>query len=215
VNAVTELIAAIEADPADAAPQLVIADLLQSEGDPRGELIVLDHAERAGALRDPDALERLLLLAAELSFPRATPDDPVLPFVRVDPNTTHFRVWHDGVRYELRYRPYQLAVMALDQRTGDYRDYRSMLQLESCTEGETAVLLAIFSDAIRAQTPLDELRFPYGTLPPPVYEGGPLRCYRLPLDFTVPRGILRNRYGLAARDYHRWNAIWQRLRAMP
>ena len=51
-------------------------------------------------------------------------------------------------------------------------------------------------------------------MPLPQYEGSPLRCYQLPLEFTIPRAILRNQHGLVARDYHRWHAIWERLRVM-
>ena len=73
------------------------------------------------------------------------------------------------------------------------------------------LIVAVLSDAIRAGTPFPELRFPFMRDPLPVYEGGARRVYRLPLAFTHPRGIERDRYGLAARDYHRWHALWHRL----
>src|SRR5688500_10475586 len=52
MTAEAELIAAIVADPDDAAAYLVYADYLQSRGDPRGDLIVLLHAGDADAERD-------------------------------------------------------------------------------------------------------------------------------------------------------------------
>ena len=73
------------------------------------------------------------------------------------------------------------------------------------------MILTLLGDAIRAGSPLAELRFPYVRIPLPTYDGGPLRAYRLPEVFTAPRGLARDRYGLAARDYHRWHAIWRRL----
>jgi len=63
------LLDAIRADPEDPAPQRAIANWLLEHGDPRGELILLDHRDRAGELHDPAAVERLLLLAAEYTFP--------------------------------------------------------------------------------------------------------------------------------------------------
>src|SRR5690606_36907118 len=57
MTVVKDLLTAIDADPEDEAPQLVIADLLIAEGDPRGELIVLDHRERTGQLDERDGLE--------------------------------------------------------------------------------------------------------------------------------------------------------------
>src|ERR1700704_5217520 len=90
-----ELQAAISTAPHDADPQLVLADLLLSADDPRGELIVLDQRDREGRLEEPAALERYALLAAAYGFPRVTPDDPVLPFA------SHY--WSGGGSYILRY----------------------------------------------------------------------------------------------------------------
>jgi uncharacterized protein (TIGR02996 family) len=100
VSVVQELLAAIEADPQDEASQMVIADHLQAEGDPRGDLIVLDHAERHGLLTEPAAIEQLLLLAAEYSFPRAEPEDPPLPWTLLAHKRYEAR--HAGARYQLR-----------------------------------------------------------------------------------------------------------------
>ncbi|MDQ3340098.1 MAG: hypothetical protein M4D80_33485 [Myxococcota bacterium] len=213
MSIVDELLDAIEDDPKDEASQLVIADYLQAAGDPRGDLIILDHAEKRGLLDGAEALEQILLLAAEYSFPRAEPDEPILPFTRRAPRgIPAYDLQHDGKRYALDW----------EEEREQYRfeirgTYVWFLPLDLgawWTEEQTRVIFTILSDVIRASAPFDELRFPYGTMPLPQYEGSPLRCYTLPTAFTIPRGILRNRYGLAARDYHRWHAIWQRLRAM-
>jgi hypothetical protein len=103
----------------------------------------------------------------------------------------------------------QLVDDALDETTFEYP---FDLPGRSWTAEQARVVLAILSDAIRAGTPLDVLRFPYMTMPLPSYDGGPLRCYQLPTEFTIPRSILRNRYGIAARDYRRWLALCDRLR---
>jgi uncharacterized protein (TIGR02996 family) len=73
VSIAAELLAVIAAQPDDPDPQLVLADHLLAAGDPRGELIVLDHLDRStpGSLTDPAALDRLLLLAATYGFPCA------------------------------------------------------------------------------------------------------------------------------------------------
>ena len=221
MSIVDELIAAIESDPSDEAAQLVIADYLQADGDPRGDLIVLDHAERRGLLDDPAALEQLLLLAAAYSFPRAAPDDPPLPFRCRRRQPTEYELLHDDHIYTLEYDEggwdarYQLRVRGVDAHEDEASVHAIELELaEPWTDEQARVVLAIISDAIRAWTPLDDLHMPYRSMPLPQYEGSPLRCYLLPLEFLIPRGLLRNRYGLAARDYHRWHAIWNRLRAM-
>ncbi|MEO8700100.1 MAG: hypothetical protein ABI867_08655 [Kofleriaceae bacterium] len=202
-----ELQAAIAADPGDEGPQLVLADLLLSAEDPRGELIMLDNLERStpGGLTDPEALERYLLLAAEYSFPRATPDELVLQFTGVN---ARYSATHEATRIDLRYSNRELTAR-LGERTMQWR-----LELErsdTWTADETIVILRLVSDAVRAGSPLHLLQFPFSRDPLPVYDGGPLRAYPLPKDFTKPRGISPRRYGLAARDYQRWMEVWRRL----
>lgn len=209
---ISRLLAAIEADPHDESAQLVIADHLQGQGDPRGDLIVLDYAERRGLLDDAEALERLLLLAADYSFPHAGPDAPNL-FERDD--GARFVALHQGLLYELFFNDRQRWELRISGNDRSIVDHWLPLNLGAeWTPDEERVVLTITSDAIHARTPMDDLRFPYGVMPLPQHEGSPLRCYTLPTEFTIPREILRNRYGLAARDYHRWHAIWQRLRVM-
>jgi uncharacterized protein (TIGR02996 family) len=221
VPAAAELVRAIEEDPDDPAPQLVIADWLLVHGDPRGELIVLDHRERAGQLTDPAALEQLLLLAAEYTFPCARePDESTLPFVGGGGFPVQYELDHGGHHYYVRYRHRDLSVTiddgAIDSGVAYPEAYADELDFSSdgdWVDEEAAETLAVLSDAIRAGTPFPELRFKAMRPQLPQYDGGSRRVYRLPEDFTRPRGLARDRYGLAARDYHRWHAIWNRIRA--
>ncbi len=108
-----ELVALVEAAaPDDDAAALVLADQLSALGDPRGELIVLDALDRAGRLDRPDQLERLLLLAAEYTFPRREPELPPLPWECVDRTTmpddrqfsVAYEVRRDAARYTFTFR---------------------------------------------------------------------------------------------------------------
>jgi uncharacterized protein (TIGR02996 family) len=224
VSVVSELLEAIEADPNDEASQLVIADYLQAEGDPRGDLIVLDHADQRALLDDPVALDQLAWLAATYSFPRAEPEPPMLPFSRV---SSGFELVYEGERYTLaqaeRGRHGYIVITdaqhprpALDALDDEDRSHSLDIELaQPWDEDQTAIILTIVSDVIRAGTPFEGLRFPFnGILSLPQYEGSPLRCYMLPIEFLRAHDATRNQLGLAARDYHRWHAIWKRLRAM-
>jgi uncharacterized protein (TIGR02996 family) len=77
-----ELLAQIAASPADAAPYLVYADWLQQRGDPRGRLIVIQHARAADGLDDDtdEALhaeaEALLADHPELRGPEVALEPP-------------------------------------------------------------------------------------------------------------------------------------------
>jgi hypothetical protein len=82
------------------------------------------------------------------------------------------------------------------------------------TDDESHAILTILSDAIREYSPFDEIRFPFHEASLPIHEGAPLRCYPLPEAFFIPRGVGRYECGLAARDYHRWHALWDRLRKL-
>lgn len=209
----------IRDDPEDPGSQLVLADWLLERGDPRGELIVLDHRERAGELDDPAGLERLLLLAAEYTFPCARePDESTLPFVGGGGYPVQYELDWGGHHYYVRYRHEELSVSIDDGAivTGveypeGFPDDFTYVSHGEWTDEETAATLAVLSDAIRYGTPFDALRFPHMPDTLPVYDGGARRVYRLPLRFTQPRGIHRDRYGLAARDYVRWNAIFDRF----
>jgi len=218
--AAAELLGAIAADPDDPEPQLVIADWLLVRGDARGELIVLDHRDRAGLLTEHGAIEQLLLLAAEYTFPCARePDESTLPFEGGGGYPVQYELHHGGHHYYVRYRHRDLSVTiddgAIDSGVAYPEAYDSDFDFDSdgdWTDEETASTLAVLSDAIRAGTPFPELRFPAMREPLPQYDGGSRRVYRLPEAFTRTRGIARDRYGLAARDYYRWHALWDRIR---
>ncbi len=222
MSVVTELLAAIEAAPEDPDPQLVLADLLLAAGDPRGELIVLDHRDRStpGGLTDPDALERTLLLAAVYGFPCARDElEPMLPFSGGGSFPVQYEVHHEGRHYFVRYRHHSLSVTIDDGAIDSGVDYPdgfpndpAVLSSGEWTDDEKLVILTILSDAIRAHTPFSEILFPLDDDPLPSHAGAPLRCYALPEEFTAPRGLGPYEYGLAARDYHRWHALWDRLR---
>lgn len=202
---------AIDAVPEDEAPQLVLADLLQAAGDPRGELIVLDMRERVGDLVDTDGLTRLLFLAAEYSFPRARPDDPALPFTGYGSRPPRFSTLFERTHYHVRYTGglFELFVDVQPQAILATRlDCESILEW---TAEETALILRLLGDAIRAKTPLDQLVLPFSRHALPRYEGGPQRGYRLARRFLERFELPPERYGLAPRDYHRWMRIWQRI----
>jgi len=222
MSTVAELVEAIDAAPDDPDPQLVLADCLQAAGDPRGELIVLDHHDRVtpGGLTDPAAIERLLLLAATYGFPCAgAPDPEPLPFGGGGSMPVQYEVDHGGHHYYVRYRHRSLSV-SIDEGAIDsgvdypdgFPDDLGLLYDGDWTDEETHVILTILSDAIRAGSPIAELLFPFTNPSLPIYPGSPLRCYALPEAFADPRGIGRWDHGLAARDYHRWHRLWDRLR---
>jgi uncharacterized protein (TIGR02996 family) len=205
---------AIVAAPLDDGPQLVLADLLVGAEDPRGELIVLHHRETTDGLRDPEALERYLLLAAVFSFPRAEPEEPPLPFVctravPVQYTLTHGDRGEASSYYDVRYHGGLLEV-----RAGARVVLQRRLRLErnnAWTDVEAAVILGHLGEAIRAGAPLQYMQLPFGKDPLPTYDGGPVRSYRLPAEFMKQRGLRPSELGLAARDYQRWITLWRRL----
>jgi uncharacterized protein (TIGR02996 family) len=222
-----ELLAAIYENPDDEAPQIVLADVLLGLDDPRGELILLDRRDRAGELASADGIDRLLLLAAHYGFPSVRPPDEPLP-KRQNGLRTQYTLWHgrktylvecvDGVltmevnggwwrRGDRVLGPHQIfPVSDRSDRRGGFGEW---------TAKEERFYLTLISDALRAATPLDELYFPSLAGELPQYLDVPLRAYQIPDDFTAPRGLDRFACGLAARDYHRWHALWGRLRGLP
>jgi uncharacterized protein (TIGR02996 family) len=222
VDPLPNLLAAITDDPHDFQQQLVLADHLLSLGDPRGELIVLDCHERTtpGGLTAPEAIEQLLLLAAEYTFPRARDvPDLVLPF-RGAPEAAAYDLSFEGAHYLIQYRRRILTItVQYGTSPGGVTQFpRKALErvqaASAWTADEARQILRVISDAIIAGAPLRHLQFPLGAEPLPEYPAGAVRCYRLPAQFTGPRRISPTRYGLAARDHERWNSIWNRLRAI-
>lgn len=211
------LVGEIEASPEDEGPQLVIADWLQSQGDPRGELIILAHREKSGGELDLAALERLLFLASDYGFPRSRPEDDVLPFVGRS-NPVRYTVHFGGRNYIVRFADGTLIVDLEDGDANLQWELGGRVRLafggsNAWTEEQADLILPLVSDAIRAQTPIRDLWFPFDPDPLPTYDGGPRRAYRVPVDFRTRYGLHHTRYGIAARDLHRWLAIWGRLRS--
>jgi uncharacterized protein (TIGR02996 family) len=213
------LVRDVEHFPDDLGAQLVLADWLISQGDPRGELILLDHRDRSGELRDPDGIERLLLLAAEYTFPCARPpDDEPIVFEGGGAMPVQYEARFRGHDYYIRYRHGDLSIEIDNGNVPTGVEYPEGYPQElgltfegEWTDEETVLLLDTFRDAIRAGSPLGGLWFPTEPIAPPTYDGGERRCYRLPAELTEPRGLSRDRYGLAARDYARWHALSKRV----
>ncbi len=220
-----ELLAAIAAQPGDPDPQLVLADHLLAAGDPRGELIVLDHLERStpGGLTDPAAIDRLLLLAATYGFPCARNEvEPMLPFEGGGGYAVEYEVDYEGHHYYVHYRYMDLSVSiddgAIDSGIDDPDGFPRELNTVGTgdwTDEERHEILTLLSDAIRAGTPLRELQFRCAGDRLPQYPGAPMRAYWLPEPFVAAHGLSRDHHGLAARDYHRWHALWKRLQRLP
>ncbi len=214
-----ELLELMRAAPDDDGPRLVYADWLLARGDVRGELIVLDHRDRTGALTGADQLERLLELAAEHGFPRL-PDDPcarILPFHGGGAFPVQYHLDdHAGHSYYLRWR-YGFSIDVDDETVleGDLET----LTTNEWTFRETTVILAIVSDAILRGAPLSALTFPApGAYPEhPRYHLGRAPAYTCPEEFLHARGRAWNEGLLEVRDFERWYALWgrrQRLRGV-
>lgn len=237
------LLALVEATPSDDnSAALVLADQLTALGDPRGELIVLDSLDRAGCLHRPEQLERLLLLAAEYTFPLRGPEPPSLrwrpPFrkngsivyylSRDDKNEIRFEFDHTTIGFNIREGDALQAHPPADvDDCGEWvnRDtvYAGWLEFgipcprTPWTEETAAVCMPILADWYRDRVPECVLWLPVDAedyAPAPRYDGGPARIARLPARFRQPRNIPHGRYALAGRDYHRWISTFRRLEAM-
>jgi hypothetical protein len=224
MDPIAELLAEIARDPVAAGPQLVLGDQLIAAGDPRGELIILNHLDLTTDLRDRDAVERLLLLAAEYTFP--DPLDRKPPAIAFDrrsgmPVEYLLEMANSDRYYHVSYRDRHLILeVGRDGQVSSFEypiaeDFPTdVLELSSPRDPAyrtTDLILQIISDAILSGTPFPPLQFPFMRNPLPVYDAGPVRCYRLPSTFTEPRRLAANRYGLAARDFRRWHDLLARL----
>lgn len=210
------LLAEMRRAPDDDAPKLVYADHLLARGDERGELVLLDHRERRGALHDPAAIARLLLLAARHGFPRL-PDDPdaaILPFDH-DGGGSHpvqFDVDHDGHHYYLRYRHGGFSIEVDDDFQRSYELDLDVAMENEWSFRETNAILAIVSEAIVGGR-VPTLRFPdeRGLRAHPAYRVGRWPRFVLPEDF-VGQYPPDPRESVAVRDFARWHALWDRQR---
>jgi hypothetical protein len=171
-------------------------------------------------LTDPAMIDRLLVLAAQYGFPRARPPGPVmLPFSGGGSNPVQYDAYlpEHSYRIKLHYLYFRLTISIDRNLPSAGSAVRFVRDLETeepnaWTDDEKLVILTLLSEAIRADTPLPDLCFPYGDVRLPVHEDAPLRAYVLPVEFTAPRGLAPHQYGLAVRDHRRWHALWRRLR---
>jgi hypothetical protein len=187
----------------------------------RGELILLDHRERAGGLVEPAAIDRLLVLAAAYGFPCARASAPT-PWAPPDGEELEYHVYIGPREITVHCRRAGRAGSSADAR-GPWLAIGCGLEIQLeeralWTDEQAGVILAIVGDALRESTPIGELCFPYDSPyegpPLPSYPDAPRRVYALPSSFARPRGLRRDRHALAARDYDRWHALWARLQAL-
>jgi uncharacterized protein (TIGR02996 family) len=154
-----ELLAAMRAAPDDPAPRLIYADHLLAHGDLRGELIILDELDRAGAAMSVDQLDRLLELASIHGFPKV-PDDPcatIFGWTGGGSHPTQYEYEGGGHYYYLRWR-YDFSI-DVDNVTV-FEEEIATLTTNEWTFRETTVILSIVSDAIAPAVHSPSSRFP-------------------------------------------------------
>jgi uncharacterized protein (TIGR02996 family) len=199
----------LRADPHDGT-RLVYADWLISQGDPRGTLIILDHADRTGVLAG-SAITALLWLSAEHGFPHLPdPDAHMLAWESVEVGIVgrdEYLAHHDGHRYWLRHHQDGLLAYKVDDRP--------MLGMRTVTgrlsDEATNVVLSIASRAIRGNVPFETLELPTTAAAMrahPDYRLGPFPRY---VSHEIADELGRPQWSLAARDYYRWYSLWERL----
>lgn len=199
--------------PEDRAARLVYADWLAAQGDPRGELIVLDERERERPIDEAEALERLLVLVAQHGFP-LLPDDPderMPPWWGGGSYPVQYEVDHGGHHYYLRYRSGNFSIDVDDVEVA--APELDVVGDGEWTDSETNMILTIVSDAILAGAPLDRLVFPARTAMHrhPAYRLGRFPQYVLPGDFVAAHRVEWRDWLLRARDRDRWYDLWKRL----
>lgn len=204
-----QLLAAIAAEPDDESLRLVYADWLIACGDPRGELIVLDHLERTtpGGLVHPDQIASLLRLAAELGFPHLPdPDAALLAFEQVGRGDC-YRTFHGGHAFMLH------GGDGISLQRGNERPiYNPNFRLSGrWSDPATNVILTIALGAIRDAVPFERVVFPRPDelQHHPAYRFGPF-----PMCFSGELvDSFESDYLLRARDHARWYALYNRLLA--
>jgi uncharacterized protein (TIGR02996 family) len=187
--------------------RLVYADWLTSQGDRRGELIILDYKERTtpGGLTHPDLVASLLRLAAEFGFPHLPdPDAHMLPWEQLG-RDHDYRVEYDGHTYTLARRGSLLLTI------DDARPIENitLTLAERWTDPQVNVIMSIVSRAIRKHTPFERVVFPTPDemRAMPEHRLGPLPMYysaEIIEDFE-------GEWMLRARDHARWFEIYERM----
>jgi uncharacterized protein (TIGR02996 family) len=208
-----ELLALLRAEPSDEA-RLVYADWLLDRGDPRGQVIVLDHKDRTtpGGLRDPDLLTLLLRLTAEHGFPHLPdPDEHLLPwhpFRDAGTIARQYTAAWEGRVYRIHYRDDGALELHVDNVPSQPVRMVSRLRL---TDEETNVILSVASRAIRRYPHFPILDPPTTTAAlraHPDHRAGPYPRYT---SHEIAEDFDRPEWSLAARDYKRWYVLWDRL----
>jgi uncharacterized protein (TIGR02996 family) len=207
------LLARIREAPDQRGARLVYADWLSAQGDPRGELIVLDEREREAGLDEPGSLERLLRLAAEHGFPLLPedPDERLLPWWGGGSYPVQYDVDHGGRHYYLRYRGGYFSIDVDDVEVAAPELH--VVGDGDWTDTETNMILTIVSDAIVSGAPLDRLVFParMEMHRHPGYRLGRFPQYVLPEELLAAHGVDWRSWLLRARDRDRWYRLWKRL----
>jgi uncharacterized protein (TIGR02996 family) len=206
-----QLLAAIAAEPDDESTRLVYADWLIARGDPRGELIVLDHLERTtpGGLVHPDQIASLLRLSAELGFPHLPdPDAALLAFEQIGRGDC-YRTFQRGNMYILRGGGDGLSLQRGDERP----IYSEHFPLRGrWSDPATNVILTIALAAISDGSPFERVVFPGAQQIQhhAAYRFGPFpMCFSGEIVDSFERDYL-----LHARDHARWYALYDRLLAL-
>jgi uncharacterized protein (TIGR02996 family) len=178
-----DMLAALRANPRDDAARLVYADWLIERGDERGELLMLDHADRTSTL-ELASQRKLLGLASIHGFAWFEPEPPALEWDGGGSYPVHYWCVYAGQGYDILYRHGELIVRIngdLEERIYDHR----LADENEWTDGETYTLLRLFGEAIQRDA-LDRLRIPSA------------------------RGIAGHAAHLVRRDHAEWCERWER-----
>lgn len=196
--------------------------------DPRTELEMLDTMDRmlAHGLLRADQTERLLLLAAEYTFPVVEREPPVPATRRTNARELVIETGIDRVRVAFAGEQASFVVEA-GEPLGSTYDAGSAVRTgtlerglriedDAWTEAHVDQMRPVLLEWVRYRVPFDYLWFPGTGLEPdpPIVAGTPIRTVRLPTDFLEEHGIPETRYALAARDHARWHQTYRRLREL-
>jgi len=176
------------------------------------DLLILDEREQNGELKQPDDIDRLLVLAATYGFPH--PPDAL---------DAHVLPWNGGgvypVQYELRYREHDYYLrwrygFSIDVDDATVWEGDLGVRDNEWTFCETNVFLAIVSDAILEGTSLAALVFPreQDIRDHPCYSAGRCPTFGLDRDFLLEHGLPDKGLRLACRDFARWWGLLEKSR---
>ena len=150
-----DMLAALRANPHDDAARLVYADWLIERGDERGELLMLEHADRTSELELASQL-RLLKLAAAHGFAWFEPE---LPPIDWDGGGAH-PVQYEGSRHDSTYVVrYNRRNLSLSVQGITYELDHRIVEDGYWSDAETYTLLRLFGEAVQRGS-LDRLYLP-------------------------------------------------------